>query len=249
MKHFFREFSEVHIILTYRRFFEWSLGWFMQSKRNGWDKWVHRKMDTDKHFQHPNFVTFLSSTNLSSYATSTARYAINPYMYYKDRFNITLINMQTGNGDSLDNFFCNPVVNTPRTCKLRQRNELQIQNMNKMSGQFEGYDEIAMAAFKAIRSHQEDYLNLTAADFTLTCPPQHHLNALLEVSMRIEREHFPDFFESDQGETELRRKFDDMVASSKFCSIDTDKVLADPVWRKLFRSKMTEKPNSMVKWH
>lgn len=85
--------------------------------------------------------------------------------------------------------------------------------MNKMSGQFERYDEIAMAAFKArlinprrisriearkfIRSHQEKYLNLTAADFTLTCPPQHQLNALLEVTMQIEREYFPDFFESD----------------------------------------------------
>jgi hypothetical protein len=55
--------------------------------------------------------------------------------------------------------------------------------------------------------------------------------------MQIEREYFPDFFESDQGETELRRKFDDMVASSKFCSIDTDKVLVNPVWKKLFRSK------------
>jgi hypothetical protein len=116
MKHFFREFSDVQIILTYRRFFEWSISWFMQSKRNGWDKWVHRKMGTGEHY-HPN---------LSSYATSTTRYTINPYMYYKDHFNVTLINMHAGNDDSLDNFFCNPVVNTPRTCKLRQLNELQI---------------------------------------------------------------------------------------------------------------------------
>ncbi|KAL3798923.1 hypothetical protein ACHAWO_013040 [Cyclotella atomus] len=64
--------------------------------------------------------------------------------------------------------------------------------------------------------------------------------------MKIEREYFPEFFESDQGEIELRKKFDDMVARSQFCSIDTDKVLVDPVWKKLFRSKMREK--GQIQW-
>lgn len=261
MKHFFHEFTDVQIILTYRRFFEWSLSWYMQSKRNSWEKWLRPKKDGSRQ-DHKNFATFLASTNLSSYATSMTRYIINPYLFYKDHFNVTLINMHAGNGDSLDNFFCNPVVNTPHTCKLRQRNELHIQNLNQMRGIFEGYDEIAVAAFKArlidprrisrttarklIRSHQEKILNLTAADFALTCPTQHQLNTLLEVSMKIEREYFPEFFESDQGEIELRKKFDDMVARSQFCSIDTDKVLVDPVWKKLFRSKMREK--GQIQW-
>ena len=141
------------------------------------------------------------------------------------------------------------ILNTPKTCRKRQRNELQVGRSNQVSGR-EVYDEIAMAAYaeglvdvekysrgtarRMIREHHERYLNRTATDFPLICPPMHQLNELLEVSIKVEREYFPDFFEAEQGEDKLREKFHKMVSRSRFCSVDTKKVLDDPQWKTYF---------------
>ena len=244
IKRFFHEFDDVQVILFYRRFFEWILSMYMQNKRNGWMKsWARGDSGNRK-----NFVTFLASRNISSYVIKEPRYTVSAYKYYKKHFNVSLVNMHAGTGDSLTNFLCSPVLNTPRTCRKRQRNELQVGRSNQVSGR-EVYDEIAMAAYagglvdvekysrgtarRMIQEHQESYLNRTATDFPLICPPMHQLNELLEVSIKVEREYFPDFFEAEQ-EDKLREKFHKMVSRSQFCSVDTKKVLDDPQWKTYF---------------
>mmetsp|Transcript_18570 Transcript_18570/g.30399 ORF Transcript_18570/g.30399 Transcript_18570/m.30399 type:complete len:481 (+) Transcript_18570:119-1561(+) len=244
IKRFFHEFEDVQVILFYRRFFEWGLSMFMQRKRNHWQSW-----DKGGSLVHKNFVTFLASENISSYAMKESRYTISTYLYYKKHFNVSLVNMHAGNGDSLTNFLCNPTLNAPNTCRKRQRNELQVEKSNQVKGT-EVYDEIAMAAYaeglidaqqysrdmarSLIQKHQESSLNRTSTNFSFICPSAHQLHELLEVSIKTEREYFPEFFESEQGEAELRKKFHKMVSRSQFCSVDTEEVLADPLWKNYF---------------
>ncbi|KAL7447171.1 hypothetical protein ACHAXM_010539 [Skeletonema potamos] len=244
IKHFFREFSSVQILVVYRRFFEWILSNYVQLRRSHWDEWYKNKA-----MKRQNFVQFFESTNISS-IYKLDRYSVSAYKDYKKHFNVTLVNMHAASGDVLDNFFCNPMLNATGTCKLRRDKQLQLGQHNVAPSNAVVYDEIAIAACdakllnptkisrknarKLFKHHQEISLNLTALDIPRRCPSTQKLDELLAVSLEVEREYFPTFFASEQGEKELRKKFQNMVSKLSFCSVDTAKVLADPAWGGVF---------------
>ena len=64
----------------------------------------------------------------------------------------------------------------------------------------------------------------------LECESEKGLDALLEESIRIERELVPNFF----NETDLRHEFDLAVKQRKYCSVNATAVLGDPEWRRMF---------------
>jgi len=241
IKHFFREFSSIQILVVYRRFFEWTLSYYLQSRRRDWDEWAV--------MEHQNFVQFIETTNISS-IYNLDRYSVSAYKNYKEHFNVTWVNMHAATGDILDNFFCNPMLNATNTCKLRRDKQLQLAPHNVALANDDVYDEIAIAARDSkllnptkisrknaremFRHHQEISLNLTALDIPRRCPSTQKLDELLAVSLEVEREYFPTFFASEQGEKELRKKFQNMVSKLSFCSVDTAKVLADPAWGGVF---------------
>jgi hypothetical protein len=231
IKHFFREFSSIQILVVYRRFFEWTLSYYLQSRRRDWDEWAV--------MEHQNFVQFIETTNISS-IYNLDRYSVSAYKNYKEHFNVTWVNMHAATGDILDNFFCNPMLNATNTCKLRRDKQLQLAPHNVALANDDVYDEITIAARDSkllnptkisrknaremFRHHQEISLNLTTLDIPRRCPSTKKLDELLAVSLQVEREYFPTFFASEQGEKELRRKF----------RYNPEFLLADPAWGGVF---------------
>jgi len=246
LKNFFMDFNSIQILVVYRRFFEWIVSWYAQCKRTRWGEWSSR--GRDKGNIDSDFVTFVTSKGVRAWYNDQ-RYSINAYNNYKDHFNISWVNMHEDNGDVLENFFCNGVLNATNTCKLKRERNIQP-GVKNISPKIEPYDEIAMAAMDgglidptnitrndariAIQQYQEKNLMLTANDLPKICLPEGTLKELLNVSLEAEREFSPSFFQSLQGEEGLRNKFEAMRANSKFCAVDTIRVLEDPGWRHFF---------------
>ena len=84
---------------------------------------------------------------------------------------------------------------------------------------------------KAIRSHQENDLNLKYYDFPLICPSPKMEDWLLQLSLEFERRILPKWFASEEGEQGHRDMFDRALERRKFCTIDESEAIQDQEWR------------------
>ena len=94
-------------------------------------------------------------------------------------------------------------------------------------------------AVSAIQHYQEDVLNLTSNDFPLTCLSNQTLDRLLNLSLIVETNLFPEPY-AKKNEAEHRAGFETARAGEKYCHVDADLVLADKGWRSML-SNLREK--------
>ena len=156
---------------------------------------------------------------------------------------LRFVNIHDKERGAPEQFYCD-VLNATATCAaIMAKNGTKSSNPSKSLD----YDRIAVEAFdrglfkpienireyrtkiggRLWRYHAE---KLNYKPLPLECESDSVLEALLQESIRLERELVPHLF----NETDLRLDFEMTKSKGKFCSVNATAVLEDPEWRKVF---------------
>lgn len=240
----------VHVIVAYRRFFEWLPSFFAGTYRTV----PSEEFDSVSWYDDPKTEgKSVAEWGLEKWIRSFS--SIQTYDRYVDRFgncNVSLVNPykigSTGEfGDIVSSFFCLGSLNASRTCNAAMSFH---RSRNKNVGVPLEYDMIAMAAKsagiidlhrvsrtdlrKVIQIRQEKTLNLTVNDLPRQCPSHEMKSLVLNISLGEENQ------AASVSVPSTRLQIDDAVVdentfekywNSRFCQVDTDAVLSDSSWR------------------
>jgi len=235
----FHDFESIHVVVVYRRFFEWILSYYAQRRRCGWNKWSSSSLGRGPRGVNTNFVTFLASIGARGFYVFD-KYFVSTYEKFSGHFNTTLINIHAERGDAVENFFCHPVLDAPSACLARR--EQSVEEVHASFYQVLLIDEIVIAAYdeslidaSITRSEARDFFLSTVGgstqDLPMVCPPEEEIQALLQLSMQAEQKYFPSFYDTPQGKETLMQKFETMLSNRNFCSLDSTAMLADSRWK------------------
>lgn len=216
-------YHQIVVVLTYRPYYSWLLS-------------AQSEINTREHY-HPDqndSHTMFPIDTPNAFDGGSFMHTNEAYRLYSKFFPVRLIRMGP---DLLKNLICDGLIGADETCQTVEPAEKK----NVRSVRLLRYDRIVLAAkkkfnitmdkrhkyIKATRLHQERDLNLTDSEFPLVCPPREQLEALLEKSLKMEAELFPD--EDPGPHIEGFWK-----SADRFCVVDTDAVLQDPHWESFF---------------
>jgi hypothetical protein len=235
------------IVTYYRRFFEWLISYYNMETR-------YRSV--------PNRVSFVEW--VADLDDVEAKFS-NTYTYsvvgrWKEYFsNVLVYNMHDTTSKIVEEFFCDAMPNATNTC------DAVVNRMSKNGEKHFNpsihtlvYSELAYTAYQMelltvvdesnihwddiidkIQQRQEIELGLNSTEFSaIICPDTTILDAILEKTLMVENEMFPDFFQSNQGEIVIKEKFEQAKTDpDKLCSIDVKRVLVEDFgWREFFKS-------------
>jgi len=243
LKQYLSPWEDVRVVVYYRRFYDWLQSYYNQLTKIS-------TYDPDKPFKV--FVEKMSDPQWME--NMYEQYTTSVVERYKKHFNnVIVVNYHDVSIDEeLDvagNFFCNIVPEAAEMCKyMRMRDKDKTKYVN-ISKDFLVYEELAkklhrkgvlhiqnskdvLKVAKSLERHNE--MREDKADLKMKCLPKDVLEDLLERSLRIEKELFPDFFASPNGEAALRSDFENQ-AKTKLCSIDVKKMLNNLEWQTFFR--------------
>uniref|UniRef100_A0A7S2K215 Sulfotransferase domain-containing protein n=1 Tax=Leptocylindrus danicus TaxID=163516 RepID=A0A7S2K215_9STRA len=157
-------------------------------------------------------------------------------------------------GDLTANFLCR-VLNVKHTCAAQiTKSEMEQVKSRNLSVDLH-YDILVVAAYEAgyllnqnlkrmdvvakAKDRQEN-LGFSAKDFPMKCLFPSQEEKLLKLSIKYERDIFPERFQNDHDakkrEDALKNGFAKSIAKNKFCSIDATKVLNDEGWKLFFKA-------------
>jgi hypothetical protein len=178
-------------------------------------------------------------------------------------FDVTFANMHnnTAGNNFLHHFVCDMVPEAKELCRLlsssSSSSETTARNSAAPKQQNLHWDQLAVAAYQrgwmmndnrtttvsraaareALQRHYSGIGMSKLGDFNVTCLSPTNKALLLNLSLIYEYETVPDFFRSEQGESQIRADFAKDGFSEKFCSIDINATLAqrsDQWWREFF---------------
>jgi len=221
---------DVHVIVTYRRFFEWMVSKFGQMYRHSpdWRQWDALGDKTN------NIVSSSSRKDIKK--LYSAHYSLEVYRMYADAgFQTHMLNFHA-NSNVVKSFFCLDVLNTPTICKKETESETTTRANEKEtiafdeivvaaqeSGILDGTKLTRVEAREAVQAYFEQTLGQTEADLPKVCIQQRELNLLERVSVMSESLAVPNFY-SRVGQQELLTRFESYKTEG-FCSVDTAIVL------------------------
>lgn len=151
-------------------------------------------------------------------------------------------------------FLCNILPDAPLSCAESRRLDLVREEMRANPAQTESlyYDAVAThaaargwvdtvhftrhEAAEVLQLYQETERNGTAYDLPQKCPSTDELNLLLRASMEKERRLMPELPEAD-----LMASFQISIKKSKYCWVDTETILDDPVWQAVIQSRLADR--------
>jgi hypothetical protein len=232
---------EVHIVVTYRRFYEWSVSKFGQEYRDGRGDWeIWRPPDKERIKNIKDYLTRDRLNQFHSRFISTQAYQ----MYKEAGFNTQIVNYHASD-DIVETMFCLEELNATHACKAVQERKMEALIKSNI-GESTAFDEIAVAAHeaglidgsvvtrpfarKAIQEYHEQVQGLTIDDLPKDCVSGDELRLMETISLADELLLFPSFFNSSEGESALRSKFEE-YKTTKLCAVDTEAVLRVPSWR------------------
>ena len=226
---------DIHIVVTYRRYFEWMVSKFGQDYRHShdWNHWQpHMKPETK------NIVSSFSAAALKR---TYARYSpLEVFKMYKQSgFSTHMLDFHA-NTDIVQSFFCLEILNTNNVCELATNHSESAGRANHAESI--AYDEIAVAAREAgilnnaknltrsqaryaIQHYFEGELGMEESDLPKVYIHQRELDLLEQISIMSESLAVPDYYER-KGYQDLDDRFQ-KYKTTKFYSIDTEQVLLD----------------------
>jgi hypothetical protein len=231
---------DIHIVVTYRRFYEWNLSRFGQIYRKGkdWKDWDHWPKSKKLTADLKNIVAYLSVWRLKDHYAGT--YSLEVFRMYKEAgFNTHMLDYHASGGDIVRSLFCLPEMNASNVC-TRASSETALQaNMAEPTI----YDEIGVAAYEAglidggkigrpqareiVRQCVEKTLGWKEDDLPKICVNGRELELLERISVMAESLALPELNNGNIkiGEPDWSLQFE-RYKTTKFCSVDAKKVLA-----------------------
>jgi hypothetical protein len=222
---------DVHVVVTYRRFFDWITSNFDQAYRHyqgGWHDW--RSVPAGL----KNIASYLSDVRVQ--AQYAQFYAPEVYRVYKAAgFKTQVLNYHSTD-DMVSSFFCLEELNSPSACTAVQENHGDAPIPNR--AETTAYDEIAIAAYEqglidASRVPRYDarealkyHLEKTNGLLPQICVADDVLQRIEDISLMSEALLVPGFYSSSKGEGPLRSELE-TLRTTKLCSVDAEKVLED----------------------
>lgn len=240
------------IVVYYRRFYEWICSYYNMETR-------YRPLH-----QRKSFVEWLSDVQfIENHYNNMYTYGV--VQRWKQYFNnVKVYNMHDTSKEIIAEFMCEAIPNAPNACeetttRLRNKGELVF---NPSTGALV-YSELVYAAYQMgllnvsgfddnnynetlwkeiismTQNRQEIELGLKSHEFLeILCPEKSVLDRILELSLDVERELFPEYFQSEYGEPVIRQQFDSEKRDPrKLCSVDAKSTLEnDSGWRAFFMS-------------
>ena len=240
---------EILVVLTYRRFFEWLPSAKQQEDRYTpykpkMNRWPHQKKGKAL---HPLFPTMARRVPPHRHIAYVPTHRV--HEWWSPHVNISVLNLHEPTG-IVTNFLCHIIPNTPHACAASRLSQTESRYNPEQSL---SYDMLTTAAaeagwvntsrfkrrqvVKAIQHYHEEVLNLTAQDFPLECPANESLRDFLALSLEIEANFLPDFFQSPYGEATHRSDFQKAVDRQKYCWIDAAAVLRNQTWQAFLRER------------
>ena len=236
-------YDETIVSLFYRRFFEWLPSKDNQARK----KRTYEDIGGQRDLLWASSIVDIVQTayELNEVDSTYIAPVIQRVEQHFDH--IEVVNMHDDK-DNNEVFFCQVIPHADHTCTA-MREEGESKHANSRVDLI--YEDLAYSAMKAglveiknaesltyvtdaIKEHQEVTLNLTSKDFEMICLSPEAEKWLLDISLEMEKNLLPEFFESSLGEERLRAEFEEM---DKFdlCAIDADATLSKPVWSLFFR--------------
>ena len=151
--------------------------------------------------------------------------------------------------DIIEHMFCDVVTNFTKVCNAVKSYNNNTSIVIKNKSLCKGFHRIALASYHAglvgnqtkliplveYVKRQAEMMEYNETSLPRTCLSKRKLNKILGASLQYEERVVPEFFQSDLGESALKRDFDEAVREGVFCEVDTAKILADDRWRKIFQ--------------
>lgn len=246
---------DVHVIVVYRRTYEWELSWFNQIyKLYNLSPGIGYRQRSAK--VEGNLRLYFENFDSSSNMRPSNIYKA----FLRSGHQVQVVNMHA-QGDVVEGIFCENIKTANTTCAavmdLNKRSKISKKNMST----FQGYDRIAVAAYrmglvtnsddescqrgyvrKHIQKRHEHELGLKSSNFPVECVSREILDRLLNLTIQEEKIIFPIFSKSVLGEETLRQNFDTATGKGSFCNVDTVKILANQSWVDFFTNVTEECP-------
>ena len=251
--------SNVTIVATYRRYYEWIVSFHHEVKRikqsiAGATLWqAIQKNETERIY--PGIQDTLSKHRGElEHNNPTA-----VIERYKQVFsNVVVMNYHDKSKDLIERFYCDAIPNAPNACKkaiemTKTKGEAKINQSYSAV-----YEELTYAAHRsgminvhsqkyceavttAIKAHQEKTLKLSSDDFPHACPSSKVLGEIWDITLRSEKD-FNKHVNEGEGSilsTSLKDDFD-AYTRTNLCHVDVHAILQSQVWRDFFlpRSKV-----------
>jgi hypothetical protein len=256
-KEFLQPWKHHRIVAYYRRYHDWLLSFHNQ---------IYKQQTTATRKSIAEFVTHESKVNFL-WNTMYLTESINRYSNYFD--DIHVINIyDLPNQDVREAFYCDGLPDATESCtKFKNYAATEAKHVENPSvplvysdlayyAQEMGYwtsKELGGAlTMKNVASlaqhHQEEQLKKSSYDFdnAVICPEEAVLDELLQKSLDVEKELFPEFY-AQQGEQEIIMHFN-KIKNTKMCHVDAKFVLDNsPEWVDFFRGINNVSPIAAAK--
>ena len=236
VKKFFHGF-DIHVVVVYRRYFEWAVSGFGQIYRHypNLDQWG---MWRESQPWRQNVVTYLSDPQRLKVKYAHG-HTLEIYKRYQDAgVNMHVVNFHDDSG-VVKAFFCHEVLNTPEICDLERQGTPTVANKAettlydelavaaKESGLLDGIEVTRPTARRLLQDYYENELGLSESDLPHTCIEGRALQLLNDISVQVESHELVRTLDEKFGfEEELSQRFE-AYKTTKFCSVDTAVVLTD----------------------
>jgi len=242
LQEYVRDDWNLEFIVTYRRLEDWYPSARRQIMLRNKGKWP-------KHPYAPLFPGVLNSAKgmrHTSYRTSKEVISA----LESAGLTVRVFNFHENNNDLTKTVLCNVLPEATHACAASLNSPIDLHMADdKQEKENVFYDEILTNAIgqglfdqktvskknarKRARRYVEETLNMTVHDLPMKCPSREELEEYLQASLAYERAVVPKFAEAHEKEhiKEYWKK-----AETKYCSIDTDQVIQDAGWLKLFEN-------------
>eukprot|EP00551_Chaetoceros_affinis_P006974 CAMPEP_0203683710 /NCGR_PEP_ID=MMETSP0090-20130426/47665_1 /ASSEMBLY_ACC=CAM_ASM_001088 /TAXON_ID=426623 /ORGANISM="Chaetoceros affinis, Strain CCMP159" /LENGTH=476 /DNA_ID=CAMNT_0050552865 /DNA_START=1348 /DNA_END=2778 /DNA_ORIENTATION=+ len=220
---------KVHIVLYYRRFYDWVISWYNQLTKTGWNN---------------GYIPFEQWCNMATLERYKKEHSIATYKHYMNGangggvFNVSVVNMHEDpdHYDSDMRFACDHLDNAPHSCELAK---------SKVSSHNNGSVDLTWKMFRhKLKNHHSIHLSQSderwvqietkfnqMTDFPLLCLPNNVQDRMLAISLEAEITLTPEWwYNSKEGLEHLKADFAEKI-KSKFCTMDFATVLRSPEWQ------------------
>lgn len=200
---------EIHVVVTYRRFYDWIVSLAGQIYRMnhgmGWDAWpAYDDIDSqdDGHYTHDNIVTYLSPETIQDVYERVYTTAV--YDSYRSAgYETHLLNYHSSE-DIVESFFCLDYVNMTHACSAKKA-DTTVDAPKANRAESSTYDEIVVAAYRAglLFSSEDDDDDVSSAVTSTTNSTSLHVVKREPIASRAKvREMLQGFVEGSLGYSE-----------------------------------------------
>lgn len=232
----------IHVVVGYRRHFEWIVSLYNQKQREKSIKNKRKKVDYGESLVESLVDWYRSS---DSFLSQFQNDCLHVYQQMQRHFdNVSILNFHS---DFLTSLYCVVLPNASRACEWYKNqiesSKLTMEHANPSVPWLGPMSIATKAQWRGIHVKKEDIIEFAARTnytFPVQClEPQEQQN-ILNKSFDFEKAVVPEFFKSPMGKAELRKEFEKAVLANKFCSVDSARVFQDERWVHFFRRKNVE---------